>query len=632
MYKKKINSYKYAIYNPVEISSVQLTGGLIYDYVERSKNIGMLKCYDEFEKAGSFENYRIIAKGTKQNHNGNRNNNEFVYKWLEACGYYASYSNTEDILEIYEKMIDLVGKAQRDDGYLNTYYDNPLVKEKGLTRFDSENRFEFYNLGHLIQAGIAYFKSVNNENLLNIAVKFADLVIDKFSYPNKLPYKLNKGPLHLKTEHPNHETAFVDLYRLTGEKKYLEFAKQTLEEYDFWQNPINEGHAVQETLLNIGAIDLYLEYGEDYMLDVSIKKWDDMYYKKMYITGAIGSRYVSESYGNPYELPNDRAYAETCASIVNFVWSYKMFLATGDVKYTDCMERILYNSIISGYSLDGERYLYNNPLSFKTGSYIISNDLDGDIEKMKGGRWHWHKCPCCPPNVHRLLASLKKYIYTVNDEGIQINIYGECTISTVINNEKVEITQKTNYPWDGNIELNIYTQKPVDFKLSLRIPEWCEDAKIYMNDEIIHIEDNHYLIIDARWKTGDKINIEFAMKARKAIGNPYVTSNYHHAFVQRGPIIYCVEQEDNPNINILDILLSNKQEFKEEYLPHKLGGIVQIQSSEYIVDNKKWNNKISNVYSPKVKLEKNPITITYIPYYTWANRSICDMSVWLPIE
>ena len=623
----------YARLKPTAFRRAALLGGFWGETIRRSKSVGIPACHREFEDAGSLDNYRILTQGLKASHAGGPNNNEFVYKWMEACGYYLATPDSDTIKILLDEVADLVIGAQDNDGYVNTYYQHPDRATRGDIRFDSENRFEFYDFGHLAQAAIAVHRSSGERRLLDAALRFADLIVERFASPGHLPYRMNRGPLHLKREHPNHEIAMVELYRETGNTAYLGFAEQTLNEYLFWEQTSNEGHAVQETLLACAAVDLYLEIGDPKMLQTAERLWDDMYLKKMYITGGIGSRYVSESYGDAYELPNDRAYTETCAAISNVFWCFRMLLATGHVRYADTMERILYNGFLAGISLSGDAYLYQNPLLYRPGSSRLSPDADGQLQAESNRRWRWHNCPCCPPNMHRLFASLQDYIYTVDNDGIQVHLYTGSTVSADLGNGgHVALEQQTEYPWDGDVRFRIELPAQTRFTLSLRIPQWADGARVSINGEqSVGIDGSgFYHRIDRVWADGDAVELSLPLNARFEAGHPY-TANYGRVAVCRGPLVYCLEQSDHSDVNIMDVFLSPEVRLVAEFEPDLLGGITTLTGIAFVQEPDRWRDAPYIACSRTE--ERNPRTcaIRMIPYYTWANRDDAAMCVWVPV-
>ena len=623
-------SYPHARVRPLAYRSARITGGLWGRTIATSRTVGVPACYDRFEEAGSIDNFRVLSEGLRTPHSGGPNNNEFVYKWLEACGHYAGTEGAGRAEELLAEVSGLVLRAQEPDGYLNTYYQHPEHRSSGARRFDPENRFEFYDFGHLAQAGIAWYRSRGERRLLDAAVRFADLIVASFSRLRRFPYRMNRGPLHLKREHPNHEMAMVELYRVTGRRAYLEFARQTLEEYGFWEQSENEGHAVQETLLACAAADLYLELGEPEMLEASRRLWDDMYLRKMYVTGGIGSRYVSESYGDAYELPNDRAYAETCAAVSSVLWCHRMLLATGESRYADTLERVLYNAFLAGVSLSGDRYLYQNPLVFRPGSRHLSPDADGELQAADGRRWEWHRCPCCPPNMHRLLASLAEYCYTADETGVQVHLYGDSTVEASLpGGGSVRLAQRTDYPWDGHVVIHVGVDGRRDFVLSLRIPDWCAGARIRVNGQDQGAaEGGGYAAVDRTWSDGDEVELSLPLEVRLEEGHPY-TANTGRVAVCRGPLVYCIEQADNPGLDVLDVHLSKHASLSSRFEPALLDGVVSLTGQAVVRPPERWREKPYVLY--RTPRPGEPRDVKLIPFYAWANREPGAMQVWLPL-
>jgi uncharacterized protein len=613
-------SYKFAKFSPCDLDEVKITGGFWDPIILRCIDTSLLDYYQKFEKAGYIDNFKYVKNNEFKSHNGGANNNEFVYKWMEAAAYYSPKSAR--IKNALDNLIELVISTQDEDGYINTFYDNPINKRKGLSHFSPQNRFEFYNFGHLLQAGIANFRVNKDRRLLDAAIRFADLIVENFSEPKHLPYKMNLGPSNLKREHPNHENAMVELYRITGDERYLNFVIQTLNEYDFWSQKEIDGHAVQESLLAQGAVDVYLETGDDNEQRINLALWEDMYYRKMYITGAIGSRHKAESFGSPYELPNYGAYAETCASITNIFWSYKMLLAEGDAKYSDCIERILYNGFLSGYGLSGTEYFYINPLA------VYSKD-EHINPYIKGGRQAFFDCSCCPPNIMRLLGSLQQYIYTKNSAGIQVQLFISSEITTTLDSgEKIEIIQQTEYPRKGEISLTIKTARDKDFSLFVRKPAWTEQFTISVNNQAVNYKQEHgYLEIKRNWSSEDIVNINFPMKPRLEVGN-IKTENAGRVAICRGPIVYCIEASDNGK-DVLNSAISLPNNLNETFQSEKLGGYMEIELERLCIPDHP-----EEPYYPYSEIDKLIISskkLTAIPYFLWANREFGDMEVWIPI-
>jgi DUF1680 family protein len=588
------DKYRYATLRPVRLFDAEITGGYLQTYIATSMEKGVPDYLEKFERHGCIENFRIVGKQEKKKHVGGPNNNEFVHKLVEAAGYYAARS--PDIKSSFARIIGEILSAQADNGYLNTYYDNPIIREKSPgNRFRPGNRFEFYNFGHFTQAAIAWYRTTGDRKMFDAAIKFGDLICDEFSAPNLLPYTRNRhNRPNLKYEHPNHELAMVELYRVTGNKRYLEFARHTLDQYDFWNFNEVWGHAVQETLLLAGGTDVYLEYGRPEMLIQLEKMWHDVVDRKMYLTGGVGCKQPGEAYGDAYELPNATSYCETCAAISKVFWDYRMVLATGDAKYADDMERTLYNAVLAGVSLDGRHYFYVNRMETKE-----------PIER-KG----WFNCSCCPPNVHRLLGSLQQYLYTVDDSGVQIHLYNTSAIETKSGQgQAISLSVRTDYPRGGNVEIAIGTEGR--YAISLRIPLWAHEAKLVHNNESIdNITAGVYRKIERDWKKGDILRLNLSIKPRLVRGNPEVKDQQNKIAIMRGPLLYCLEQIDNTT-DIFGLSVARDVALSEEESP-LLNGIVRLKGKAFDSRGRE-------------------IDFTAVPYNVWNNRKPTPMRIWIPV-
>lgn len=589
------NTYAHAKLRPIRLHDAKITGGYLGGYIGTSRRKGVLDYLAKFERQGHVDNFRVVARGSKTKHVGGPNNDEFLYKLIEAAGYYAAEKGP--IRAVFTVVNDAILSAQSDDGYLNTYYDNPLIKAKNQdNRFKPTNRFEFYNFAHLTQAAIAWYRSTGDRKLLDGMIKFADLICDKFPAPKLLPYTRNRDNRpNLKYEHPNHEMAMVELYRVTGNKRYLDFARHTLDQYGFWDFEEVWGHAVQETLLLAGGADVYLESGEPAMLTQLEKMWRDVRERKMYITGGIGSKGFGESFGGAYELPNESSYCETCAAISKVFWDYRMLLATGDCKYADDMERTLYNAVLVGISLDGTEYFYRNRMEVKPGK---------NIQRMP-----WFGCSCCPPNVQRLLGSLQQYFYTVDDSGIGVHLYNTGRVrAETPSGQAIALQQATDYPAGGRVWIRVETAG--EFSISLRISGWAGEPKVEISGENVKdVRPGRYCTINRQWSRGDVIAIDFGMSPRFVSGNEKVKDQAGKIAILRGPLVYCLEQIDNAPADIFDISIPKTCDLTEQ-MAHILNGTVIVKGSAF-------------------DRRDRDVEFKAIPYHLWANRGPTAMRVWI---
>jgi len=582
---------------PCNIEDVKTEGFWKY-VIERNRKVSIPLLYKLFVKNKTIGNFEITA-GIKKGEKTNRlATDSDLYKWIEAVSWDLQNQWNEKNLKLLDKLINLIGKAQKKSGYLNTA---PSIKKE----FENlKYSHELYCGGHLIQAGISHYRSTGKENLLNIAIKWADYIYKKFGY----------GKIEKTDGHPEIEMALIELYRTTKNKKYLEIAKFFLEikNPEYWGLPdisILEfkeliGHAVRMMYLSCGATDYYIETGDKRYLKVLENLWSDLKNRKIYITGGIGSRYDGEAIGFPYELPNLRAYCESCASIALMMWAYRMFLIKGESQYFDIFETTLYNSFLSSVSFDGKKYFYVNPLA-SIGAYE---------------RKEWYDCTCCPPNIQRFISSLAGYFYSISDDGIYVNLYDRSEAKLkLVSGKNVKIRNETEYPWQGKVFISIESEE--GFNLYLRIPVWSEKTKVKKEDEIYRPESGKYFKVRIeRGKT--VIELNFDIKGEFYRGNPNIESSRNCLAIKRGPIVYCLESIDNPDINLFNSLLL-EQKLKENY-EEIFNGIITL-SGEILTSS---NELPLYEKSKNFKIDYEKKKFKAIPYFLWANRGKSKMNIW----
>ena len=621
------NTYTHALYKPVPLYSVKLSDTFWKPRVDTNIQKGWEDLRQKFESAGSIDAFRIVAE--KRDAPAPRpNNDEFVYKWMEAGGFYAGYADCGDacrrINEELRKMIDLVVSTATSEGYINTWYSNPKTAtlEKtpyGNAPWNPRGQYELYNFGHLAQAGISTYRATGDRKLLDAVVKFGNLIVTRFGAPNHLPYTA-------RPDHPNHEMAMVELYRVTGDRRFLDFVEHTYDEYKDWPRTAVQGHAVRDALLHTGAVDLYLETGKPQHLETPVRLWEDMVRSKMYLTGGIGAHRQGEAFGEPYVLPDD-GYAETCAQISVFFWSHRLLLATGDGRYGDHMERLMYNGAISGISLAGTEYFYRNPLAFWG---------QEDTNERIGPRKPWFGAPgppgtpCCPPNVSRFLASLADYFYAAQGDRLLVNLYGANSARVPVASTTVGITQTTQYPWDGQIRISVAPDKPSAFQLLLRVPAWTQGRPVpfdlyrYLNNapEAVKVlvngqpfdakAERGFISVSRSWKAGDVIDLNLPMPIRRVLAHDAVSHLKGQVALERGPIVYCVEGVDNGG-HALNLIVKNDAALVAQPKP-LLGGVTVLSGPGFAVDG---------------KAPERAVTVTAVPYALWNNRGSGEMTVWL---
>ncbi len=580
------------------------------------------------ESAGNLHNLRLAA-GTAEG--------EFrgaypfvdtdVHKWLEAASWQLAQGADEDLTAHADRIIGLVAAAQQPDGYLNTWFQ---LREKGRRYEDLRWGHELYCAGHLIQAAVAHHRSTGRTELLDVAVRFADHIDSVFGPPG------SGKEIDGIDGHPEIETALVELYRETGERRYLDLAGYFVDRHGhgllgheaYCQDrvPVREatdveGHAVRQLYLLAAVADLATETGEAELRSAAERLWHAMTTTKTHLTGGLGAHHDWEDFGDPYELPNERAYCETCAAIASVQWSWRMALLTGEARYSDLIERTLFNGFLAGVSLDGERWLYVNPLQVRDGH----TDPGGD---QSARRTRWFKCACCPPNVMRLLASLEHYLASSDEGGLQIHQYVDGTYAT----DGIRVRAETDYPWHGTIALTV-EEAPADrpWTLSLRIPQWCREFRVRCGDETYDSSvTDGWLRLTRTWSPGDQVVLELGLEPRLTTADPRVDAVRGCVAIERGPLVYCLEQVDHPGGGLDDIVLDTTRPLAVKHRPDLLGGVTTIVAAgrrRQLPDAGWWPYATAGE-SPATGGE--PVELTAIPYYAWANREDGSMRVWLP--
>jgi len=589
--------------------------------------------YHMLDAAGNLHDLRLAAGLAQGEYQGPVFMDSDVYKWLEAAAYTLARRPDPELEKMADSLIELIGQAQGSDGYVDSYWQ---VVEPERRWQDLSFGHELYCAGHLIQAAVAYHRGTGNTRLLEIAQRFADNIDSVFG-----PDKRDGTP-----GHPEIEMALVELYRDTGERRYLDLAqffvdrrghglldasRQRHSAYFQDHVPVREastveGHAVRQLYLTSGLADLYLETGDTALWQALLRQWDDMVLRKMYVTGGLGSRHMGEAFGEAYELPNDRAYCETCAAIASVMWNWRMLLATGESRYVDVLERALYNSILSGISLDGQSYFYVNPL--------LSHGVDSLIGRKFAERFGWHSCACCPPNVMRLFASLDHYVATRDREGVQIHLYAPADLDlSVAGERRARLRLETEYPWSGAVHIEIQETDGGPWSLSLRIPEWANSATLQVNGQPLatYPTRHGYAIIERAWQAGDVIDLTLPMASRLTEAHPWVDPTRNSLALERGPLVYCLEQPDqDPAVHVLNVEIDPTSALEESWRPDLLGGVVTVEANGTAFDMSAWAGRLYAPLNTTASLARRPTRLTAIPYYAWANRGAAAMRVWIP--
>ncbi|HUV05957.1 MAG TPA: beta-L-arabinofuranosidase domain-containing protein [Armatimonadota bacterium] len=592
----------YCKLRPVPIRAVQMLPGFWKPRMDANRQQSIPALLQLLEEHGVVDNFRRLSGRKEVERRGPYFTDSDLYKWIEAAAFVLQSEDDPKIARMLDEVIDDVVAAQCEDGYLNTFFTGELADQR-FRNLPGEH--ELYCAGHLFQAAIAHHRATGSRKLLDAATRFADYLTTIFG----------PGKIETPDGHPEIEMALVELYRTTGTRGYLDLAGFFLSLQKFADKQAMEGHAVRAAYLASGGADYYAESGHRTIIDAVERLWADTAEGKMYITGGLGSRYDREAFGWPYELPNERAYAETCAGIANIFWNWRMLAIEGESRFADVMERTLYNGFLSGVSLDGTHYFYMNPLAC--------------FCELR--RQPWYDTTCCPPNVERMIASLPGCFYSTSDEGIWAHLYDNSRLNWHLEDgRKVSLEQKTSYPWDGSVEIAVSPEAPTEFALFLRIPGWCENASVSIGGEAQRgVPPGEYLKLERTWKPGDVVHLELPMPVSLQESDPRVRENTASIAIQRGPVIYCVESPDNPGVPIRDVELLIGDEFCAEFKPGLLGGVTVVRAKGLHPAPGQNRGLLYREFG-SVKLEMEQTALTAIPYYAWANRGPSEMTVWIP--
>jgi DUF1680 family protein len=628
-----VDKSPYAKLRNVPVHAVTITKG----FWGARREINVDKSIPSMEKLleanGRMDNYLRLVGKSDAKQRGPVYSDSDVYKWTEAVGFALQSGDRPELRAQAEKINKEVVAVQEPSGYLNTYYVGDRVKDRMEPEVQRWGH-ELYNLGHMIQGAIAFYRGTGDRTLLDASVRF----VDGYLLTNFGP-GADKKPIF--SGHPEIELALIELYRTTGDKRYLALAGYILQGddrikvpqhgyvYHFCGIPFTsrthlEGHAVRAMYACCGATDYYMETGDESYLKTLNALWNDLVSSQMYVTGGVGARSQGEAFGDSYELPNFTAYGESCAAIGNMMWNWRMLTATGEAKYADVIERALYNGINSGMSLDGTLYCYRNPLAFDpSGGDQIRNP--------------WYDTTCCPPNLERTFASLPGYFYSTSKDGLYLHLYDNSRLDWHLEDGTgIKVLQKTNYPWDGATEITVIPAKPMEFTFYIRIPGWSDGTQVNINgNPVSGATPGQYLALRRSWSSGDIINVKFNMAPQVLQANARVVDDYGRVAVQRGPLIYCLEQLDQPEgVPLYDISLDLRQksssQFHEEFQSDLLGGIVVVKHLGAANEKSSSGSKLYYPYTTN-RTQARQLELRFIPYYAWANRTSTPMQVWTPI-
>ena len=595
--KEDIKEQPLKMIEQIDFSHVKINDNFWSPRLSKHVSATLPVCIDQIEnQTGRIRNFENAAKGEGE-HSGIFFDDSDVYKALEGMAYSLINNPDPELEKKADEWIDKFAAAQQPDGYINTFYTLTGLDK----RWTNMDKHEMYCAGHMIEAGVAYYQATGKRKLLDVCIRMTDHMMSQFG----------PGKRHWVPGHEEIELALVKLYQTTQEQKYLDFAYWLLEERGhghgtmgdegkwnpvYYQDivPVRQltdisGHAVRCMYLYCGMADVAALKNDTGYIAAMDRLWDDVVHRIMYITGGIGSSRDNEGFTEDYDLPNLDAYCETCASVGMVLWNQRMNQLTGDSKYIDVLERSLYNGALAGISLGGDRFFYVNPLESK-----------GDHHRQE-----WYGCACCPSQLSRFLPSIGNYIYASSDDALWVNLYIGNTGQIRIGETDILLTQETDYPWDGSVKLTISTSQPLEKEIRLRIPDWCKTYDLSINGKRINVPKEKGYAVIKDWKSQDVIALDMDMPVEIVAADPHVKENFDKRAIQRGPLVYCMEEIDNP-VYFDQIQLSPSTTFQTAFASDILNGIKTI----------KTNGRAQSA--------------TFIPYYAWDNRKAGKMRVWIP--
>ena len=635
----------------ISLKDVKIKDNFWGPRIEINQKITIPYTFKKCEETGRIDNFSraagLLEDGKKPIYPFDDSD---VFKIIEGASYSLMLNPDSKLEDYLDKLIEKIEAAQEEDGYLYTIRTITPVNPhewSGNKRWElvSVLSHELYNLGHLIESGVAYYQATGKKKLLDVAIKAANLIDDNFG----------QGKIEDAPGHQEIEIALIKLFQGTNDYKFLKLAKffldirctsriekklydgkkakakspqaaNGLREYNQSHKSIIKqreavGHAVRATYMYTAMTDIATYTGDTEYLKAVDQIWDDMISKKIYITGGIGATKTGEAFGRIYKLPNRTAYNETCAAIGNILWNHRLFLLHREAKYIDILERILYNGFLSGISLNGDSFFYPNPLA-----------SNGEISRMP-----WFDCACCPSNIVRLIPQISDYMYTYKKDIIYVNLFIGSNVKIPLKKATISLSQENNYPWDGDIKLTVNLEKSENFTIAVRIPGWAQntpipsdlyhyleikDLKINLkvNQEPVAIEvKKGFVMIKRLWTNNDTIELLLPMPIRRVISHEKIKADRGRVAIERGPIVYCIESIDNDSVNIFNYVLEDDSKLEAEYHNEMLNGIVMISGTALILKKNLINGKL---------VEEKRI-LHAIPYYGWANRELSEMNVWI---
>jgi len=635
----------------VDIGDVRWTDGFWAERFDLCHNVmipNMWRLLEDQDVSHAYDNF-LVAAGLKEGrHRGPKWHDGDFYKWLEAAAFVYGITKDENLNQQMDQIIEVIGKAQREDGYIHT----PVVirqrnQDGEVEEFENRLDFETYNMGHLMTCACVHYRATGKTTLLGIAKKAADFLYTLFQ---KSPRILANNAIC-----PSHYMGVVEMYRTLGDPKYLELAKGLINIRDlieagtdhnqdripFRQQTQAVGHAVRANYLYAGIADVYAETGDKSLLGALEEIWSDVTSRKMYVTGATGALYdgaspdgskahssiqlVHQAYGRACQLPNITAYNESCATVGFALWNWRMLGITADARFADVFELALYNGVLSAISLDGKKFFYTNPLR------RVSH-LPFQL-RWSRKRQPYIGCFCCPPNVVRTIAEVAAYAYSMSDDGVWVNLYGSNVLDTRLpDGSKVKLTQRTDYPWGDTMRITVEEIPARELSVFLRIPGWAEGSRATINGKLVgnNLKSEQYFEIRRSWSAGDVIELFLPMPVQLIEANPLVEEVRNQVAVKRGPIVYCLESVDLPDgVQITDVAISRTTKFRTHFDDNLLAGTSVLQGRVLALPASDWGEAL---YRAMPLQAPKAVDIRMVPYYAWGNRGDAEMTVWLPLR
>lgn len=634
----------------IGIGDCQWTEGFWADKFKTAEEVmvpymGNVLCGDVGHALNNFK----IAAGLKEGeHKGMFWHDGDFYKFIEAKTYVYAYTKNSKLLTEIDEYIDIISKAQEEDGYLQTQ----IQLRKDADRYENRKYHEMYNTGHLLISACIHNKVTGQRNFLDIAIKHADLLYTIFMPDTKHYARFGFNQTQIM--------GLVELYRTLGDKKYLKLAEKFINNRGKYEvkhdsttvgypigdmvqerTPLREskeavGHAVLALYYYAGAADVYSETGEKTLIDALNGLWENVTQKKMYVTGAVGQAHygastnldmIEEGFIDAYMMPNMTAYNETCANLCNAMFSYRMFGIHGESKYMDIIELVLHNSGLSGISLEGKDYFYANPLR------MINNTRNYEAHENvteTPNREPYLECFCCPPNLVRTIAKVSGWAYSISQNGVSVNLYGANTLETALSDgSAIKLSQETDYPWNGRIKITVDDCKQEAFEIALRIPGWAKSSEVQVNGQIVSVDSKPgaFIKIERKWQRGDVILLDIPMEINLVEGHSRIEEVRNQIAIKRGPIVYCIESPDLPkNTEVLDVYFNGDTKLEVEHQTDFLGG-VSIINGEVLLRK----DKSEGMYRTVTKPEWESYKTKFVPYFAWSNRGQAEMTVFMPV-